>query len=468
MDESRGTELERKSRRGFGATVASEATQGLSLSLSSNPPRVAQMEERFAQRFAGGAVQGIAGGGRPAAGPLGPFTGYATILKSSKFLKPAQQLLDEFCCAVTGSRAAKQHDVAGKRLVSGSGDELCGAWAERNSVGSSSSMHSSTEACGEGSAGVRSGEIHRPDFEHKKAKLLYMQEEVCRRYKHYHQQMQLVVSSFESVAGLSSATPYASLTLKAVSKQFRCLKNAISDQLRHVCKVLGDELVGSSTSSYKNVNSSVPKLKYVEPSFRRQKPLDGAIGYSDSHPIWRPQRGLPERAVSVLRAWLFDHFLHPYPTDTDKHMLATQTGLSRNQVSNWFINARVRLWKPMVEEIHMLETRGMAGMDLNSCRNSEKTDAGQGSEVATNRQGEYATAAAMTAEGSHCMEQWHQEKKSRLEDCAAMDSGGGLMSFAYQEGWTLGIGCGFAYVGTPARRRLTAAPNPALWTPNPA
>lgn len=27
------------------------------------------------------------------------------------------------------------------------------------------------------------------------------------------------------------------------------------------------------------------------------------------------------------------------------------------QVSNWFINARVRVWKPMVEEIHMLETR---------------------------------------------------------------------------------------------------------------
>ncbi|MCD7459296.1 hypothetical protein HAX54_040555 [Datura stramonium] len=27
------------------------------------------------------------------------------------------------------------------------------------------------------------------------------------------------------------------------------------------------------------------------------------------------------------------------------------------KVSNWFINARVRLWKPMVEEIHMLETK---------------------------------------------------------------------------------------------------------------
>lgn len=28
------------------------------------------------------------------------------------------------------------------------------------------------------------------------------------------------------------------------------------------------------------------------------------------------------------------------------------------QVSNWFINARVRVWKPMVEEIHTLETKG--------------------------------------------------------------------------------------------------------------
>jgi hypothetical protein len=28
------------------------------------------------------------------------------------------------------------------------------------------------------------------------------------------------------------------------------------------------------------------------------------------------------------------------------------TGLSRSQISNWFINARVRLWKPMIEEMY--------------------------------------------------------------------------------------------------------------------
>lgn len=29
--------------------------------------------------------------------PLGPFTGYASILKGSRFLKPAQLLLEEIC-----------------------------------------------------------------------------------------------------------------------------------------------------------------------------------------------------------------------------------------------------------------------------------------------------------------------------------------------------------------------------------
>ncbi|KAL6993648.1 hypothetical protein U1Q18_011760 [Sarracenia purpurea var. burkii] len=49
-----------------------------------------------------------------------------------------------------------------------------------------------------------------------------------------------------------------------------------------------------------------------------------------------------------------------YPSDADKHLLARQTGLSRNQVSNWFINARVRLWKPMVEDMYQQESKDEA------------------------------------------------------------------------------------------------------------
>ncbi|EPS66848.1 hypothetical protein M569_07928, partial [Genlisea aurea] len=51
-----------------------------------------------------------------------------------------------------------------------------------------------------------------------------------------------------------------------------------------------------------------------------------------------------------------------YPSDADKHLLARQTGLSKNQVSNWFINARVRLWKPMIEEMYQQESK-VEGID---------------------------------------------------------------------------------------------------------
>ncbi|XP_020597436.1 BEL1-like homeodomain protein 9 [Phalaenopsis equestris] len=407
---------------GSGWTTKSYSdTQRLSLSLASNPPQEIHPAQLGSIGDRWLPIQGI-GGGRQAAGPLGPFTGYAAILKSSRFLKPAQQLLDEFCGLVSGARVGKDNDSSSSLAIS------------------SPSLQSSTEIAGvEGSGGCHGGEIKWPEFEQKKAKLLYMQEEVCKRYKQYHQQIQMVVSSFESVAGLSSATPYASLALKAVSKHFRCLKSAISDQLRHVCNILGEEMMASSPCSSRNDTLTVSKLKYIAQSVRRQKGGgDSSISFSDnSHPIWRPQRGLPERAVSVLRAWLFDHFLHPYPTDTDKHMLATQTGLSRNQVSNWFINARVRLWKPMVEEIHTLETKGIAGMDLNSSTKTiHQASINQQLEAQSSKHVDVSASGTATIEkSSHCLEQWHQEKRSRIEDCA-MDAG--LMSFAYQGGMEIG------------------------------
>ncbi|XP_062098901.1 homeobox protein ATH1-like [Humulus lupulus] len=67
--------------------------------------------------------------------------------------------------------------------------------------------------------------------------------------------------------------------------------------------------------------------------------------------LWIPQRGLPLKSVSVLKAWLFENFLHPYPKDDEKHWLAIKSGLTKIQVSNWFMNARGRLWKPMILEM---------------------------------------------------------------------------------------------------------------------
>ena len=45
----------------------------------------------------------------------------------------------------------------------------------------------------------------------------------------------------------------------------------------------------------------------------------------------------------ILKDWLFSNCYHPYPTDADKSTLCLQTGLSLQQLNNWFINARRRI-----------------------------------------------------------------------------------------------------------------------------
>ncbi|KAI3799369.1 hypothetical protein L1987_34663 [Smallanthus sonchifolius] len=329
-------------------------TQGLSLSLSSvphlkddqpilppgqNPLKSGLLPDSDPKSFMGASAFAHRN-----TGPLGPFTGYATILKNSKYIKPAQELLSGSCEIGYQKLAQTCHEAYSHKILE---EEMSRASdCPVASYGESDEHVSSRNSS--------SAESVRPEFHRKKARLLYMQEEVCRRYKQYLQQMQMVISSFETVAGLNAATPYVCLALKAVARHFHHVKNVISKQLSQMRKTVGEGLCSSTTISRAfdaNATSTSGVKSYG----------GGAAGFFvPQQPAWRPQRGLPERAIAVLKTWLFDHFLHPYPSDADKHMLANQTGLTRNQVSNWFINARVRIWKPMVEEIHALETKGLA------------------------------------------------------------------------------------------------------------
>ncbi|KAJ4979750.1 hypothetical protein NE237_010530 [Protea cynaroides] len=457
-------------------TAATDSTpQGLSLSLSSHRPSdmlAVQFGGRFGpedfQSQANGlsssqdsksplssgyssSIQGTASSStyvRRNTAPLGPFTGYAMILKCSKFLKPAQLLLDEIC-NVTGPRfmgICKTTDNGSRSIISS-----CDTADSETEIGTrtgisgifSPSFYGFNEATGECGSGPY--QSCRPEFQQRKAKLLYMQEEVCRRYKQYHQQMHFVVSSFESVAGLSAATPYTSLALKAVSRHFRGLKNVISDQLRRINRAIGEDLSSPTTGTNSSKGETIsPELRFSDHVIRK-KSGGNSPGILEPQPhIWRPQRGLPERSVAILRAWLFEHFLHPYPTDTDKDMLASQTGLTRNQVSNWFINARVRVWKPMVEEIHMLETKGSADNKLNSSSNCGEPATNSSSEpMADHNPSKFTVDHAVSEKGSECSgvvalpnreddqssKQCNQGKRSRMECQFPADVCGGLMGF---------------------------------------
>ncbi|KAE8695183.1 BEL1-like homeodomain protein 4 [Hibiscus syriacus] len=265
---------------------------------------------------------------------FGSSLGMVNVLRNSKYVKAAQELLEEFCSV---GRGQFKKNKFGRNNTN-----------PNSNLGSSGGGSSATKDLPPLSATDRN--------EHQRRK-------VERRYNHYCEQMQMVVNSFDLVMGFGAAVPYTALAQKAMSRHFRCLKDAISAQFRQSCEMLGDKDGAGSSGITKG---ETPRLRMLEQSLRQQRAFH-QMGMMEQE-AWRPQRGLPERSVNILRAWLFEHFLHPYPSDADKHQLARQTGLSRNQVSNWFINARVRLWKPMVEEMYQQETK--EGEDDNNGNNN--------------------------------------------------------------------------------------------------
>ncbi|XP_022732234.1 BEL1-like homeodomain protein 8 isoform X2 [Durio zibethinus] len=336
--------LASKSSEELGAGASDAATQGLSLSLSSNPtPKIsgaAQFTEdqcgsgdfnspldsktlkpghlclmqkaSVTSKGGGNTLQDTGGTSNCVhrqTGPLGPFTGYATILKNSRFLKPAQELLGEFCL-MTNSKLVKVCDIS--EWISGevsafsadaanAVDMEAGANKGNNLEASASTFYSSNEIRVDVGVGSSSGEYCRPEYQQRKAKLLYLQEEV----------------------------------------------------------------------------------------------------------------------------------------------------------SNWFINARVRVWKPMVEEIHMLESKGLAEGN----QNLSKSDGKSTSERGTSRPNEdlsingscinamsdkQLASSDMLFTGiagdAHDAEHWNHEKRSRMDFHIPTSMEGSLMCFAPYEQSRLELG----------------------------
>ena len=59
------------------------------------------------------------------------------------------------------------------------------------------------------------------------------------------------------------------------------------------------------------------------------------------------RKNLPSSARDVLMDWLRTNLEHPYPSTSQKMDLASRAGISVEQCTNWYINARVRLVKKM-------------------------------------------------------------------------------------------------------------------------
>lgn len=118
--------------------------------------------------------------------------------------------------------------------------------------------------------------------------------------------MEEMVSSFEAIAGVGAGKSYTALALQAMSKHFCSLREAIVSQINSVLQKISEEMP-------KMINST----GLIDRETRLHKMFLQQLGIiQSSRQSWRPIRGLPETSVAILRAWLFEHFLHPYELQT--------------------------------------------------------------------------------------------------------------------------------------------------------
>ncbi|XP_004564792.1 homeobox protein Meis2b [Maylandia zebra] len=171
-----------------------------------------------------------------------------------------------------------------------------------------------------------------------------------------------------------------------------CLKGKMPIDLvieeRDVCKSDFDDLSGSSTNladhnpaSWRDMDDShsTPSVGTPGPSSGGHVSQSGdntselgdgldnslaspGTGDEDDQDKKRQKkRGIfPKVATNIMRAWLFQHLTHPYPSEEQKKQLAQDTGLTILQVNNWFINARRRIVQPMIDQSNRAVSQGTA------------------------------------------------------------------------------------------------------------
>ncbi|CAK9265975.1 unnamed protein product [Sphagnum jensenii] len=273
----------------------------------------------------------------------------ANCFATSRFLRAAQELLVEVCRVVAPMKRSKStvHNMTN--------------WPQQNmglEISSSSSSAPLTpityhpQCVAQNLVNTTAGNETREALLLKKENLLAILNEVEARHLRYQENFTVMMNSFNIHAGAETAMPYLDLAFQTMSRHFRTVRDATRKHLRVVTEALGEEDFSRAG------RGETSRCQHIaDNQLHCQQQALQQLGILQQHQSWRPQRGLPERAVTILRDWMTKHFLHPYPRDADKLSLAKQTCLTRSQVSNWFINARVRLWKPMVEEMYMEEQR---------------------------------------------------------------------------------------------------------------
>lgn len=124
----------------------------------------------------------------------------------------------------------------------------------------------------------------------------FIMTQVDDRYNQCLDEIHTVVSAFHAATELDPQV-HACFALHTISFLYKNLRERISSQIL----AMGAHFDSKSTRGKDTVMvDSFIKEQWALQQLKKKE-----------HQIWRPQRGLPEKSVSILRAWMFQNFLHP-------------------------------------------------------------------------------------------------------------------------------------------------------------
>jgi hypothetical protein len=139
-------------------------------------------------------------------------------------------------------------------------------------------------------------------------------------------------------------------------------------------------------------------------------------------------RELPVHARTVLKEWLLspEHFYNPYPTPAEKDKLIAATGIQMKQLTNWFTNARKRVWKPLLLQALKKDQSLIAVQALETQTLPTPADADSDEPKRRNWQHQLYLKQWLNGQAPHAEGQEQQQQQQQQQRTPACALGGGM------------------------------------------
>ncbi|KAF0983940.1 hypothetical protein FDP41_007855 [Naegleria fowleri] len=157
------------------------------------------------------------------------------------------------------------------------------------------------------------------------------------------------LTTLQRVPLLQSSPPSLSTSFNSSSPSYsgvvvcnnRDRSNSVSS---YSSSVLTSSVQSASSSSFTTSSQTSNKKKETN-SDDSTLYKSAKISKSNTSMLKKNKRYLSDRAVKLLKEWLFMNWDNPYPDSNQKRELAKMADISVSQVNNYFINARRRICK---------------------------------------------------------------------------------------------------------------------------